>query len=168
MPIEQTKKMLSEQSIKELERLKSLYSVRKSVVLMALHVVYNQFGYLNRKAMTEAAEIVELPVIDLEQAGSFYTMFPQEQVGKFHIQVCRTLSCYLRGAENLVEYLKQKMNIEMGGITQDGLFSLAEVECLGSCGTAPVMQINDTYYENLTKAKVDQILEDLKNKAKND
>jgi len=162
-----TKKYLSEESLKELQRLKNLYPVRKSAVLMVLHVVYDQFGYLNNDAMTEAAEIIELPLMDLKQAGSFYTMFPQQPVGKFHLQVCRTLSCYLNGAEDLAGFLKEKLNIEMGGVTGDGIFSLTEVECLGSCGSGPMMQVNDTYYENLTRAKVETILEDLRGKAKN-
>jgi NADH-quinone oxidoreductase subunit E len=83
-------------------------------------------------------------------------------VGKYHIQVCTNLSCSLLGAEELVKYLEDKLKMKVGETTSDGLFTLSSVECLGSCGTAPVMQINQTYYENLTKAKVDQILEDLK------
>ena len=160
-------KYLTEDSVKEIQRLKNLYPVRKSAVLMVLHVVYDQLGYLNNDALTEAAEIIELPLIDLKQAGTFYTMFPQKPTGKYHIQVCKTLSCYLRGSEELVEFLKEKLNIKMGETTEDGIFSLTEVECLGSCGTSPMMQINDTYYENLTRAKAERILNDLKEKAKN-
>ena len=108
-----------------------------------------------------------LPVIDFEQAASFYTMFPSQPVGKYHIQVCRTLSCQLRGAEQLVDMLKETLEIGLGQMTPDGLFSLAEVECLGSCGTAPMMQINEDYYENLTRDRVNQILGELRNKAHN-
>jgi NADH-quinone oxidoreductase E subunit len=160
------KKMLSENSIKELNRLKDLYPERKSIVLMVLHVIYDQFGFLKYEAINEAAEIVDIPPMDFHQAASFYTFFPRKKVGKYHIQVCRTLSCYLRGSEDLVKYLLEKLKIGMGGITEDGLFSITTVECLGSCGTAPMMQINDTYYENLNKAKVDNILDDLRKKAK--
>jgi NADH-quinone oxidoreductase E subunit len=167
MPQETNTKHLSEISVKEILRLKDLYPVKKSAVLMVLHVVYDQFGYLKNEALTEAADIIELPLIDLKQAGTFYTMFPQKPTGKYHIQVCRTLSCYLRGAEGLVEFLKEKLNIKMGETTEDGIFSLTEVECLGSCGTSPMMQINDTYYENLTMAKAEKILDDLREEAKN-
>ena len=163
-----SKALLSERSIKEIRRLKDLYPELKSAVLMVLHVVYDQYGYIDSRAVREAAGIMELPVMDFEQAASFYTMFPPKKVGRYHIQVCRTISCMLRGSEELVEFLKEKLDIEIGGITGDGLFSLTEVECLGSCGTSPVMQINDTYYENLTRAGVEKILEDLRNKAKND
>lgn len=161
------KPILSEDSIKEIRRLKELYPKRKSAVLMVLHVIYDQFGYVDTDAMKEAAELMELPLIDFEQANSFYTFFPKKQVGKYHIQVCRTLSCQLRGAEELVSFLKEKLRIGLGGVTDDKVFSLAEVECLGSCGTAPMMQINDTYYENLTRARVERILNDLRKKAQN-
>lgn len=162
-----SKTALSEKSIKELKRLKDLYPVRKSAVLMVLHVVYDQFGFINSNAVPEAAEIMEIPVIDFEQAASFYTMFPREKVGKYHIQVCRTLSCELRGSLELVGFIKEKLNLNMGGITEDGLFSLIEVECLGSCGTAPMMQINDKYYENLNRAKTEKVFEELREQAKN-
>jgi len=158
---------LSEKSVKELKRLKDLYPVRKSSVLMVLHVIYDQYGYIDSEAVREAAEIMAIPRIDFMQAASFYTMFPPKKVGTYHIQVCRTLSCELRGSEGLTSYLKEKLGIEMGETTSDGLFSLTEVECLGSCGTAPVVQINDKYYENLSRAKVDKILEDLKAAAEN-
>lgn len=160
-----SQRILSEKSIKELKRLESLYPEKKSIILMVLHVIYDQFGFLKPDAIDEAAEIVGIPPIDFHQAASFYTFFPRKKVGKYHIQVCRTLSCYLRGSEELVEYLIEKLNIKMGEVTEDGLFSLTEVECLGSCGTAPVMQINDTYYENLDRAKVDSILAELRKKA---
>ena len=158
---------LSEKSIKELNRLKDLYPVRKSAVLMVLHVVYDQFGFINSEAVKDAAEIMEIPVIDFEQSASFYTMFPRKKVGKYHIQVCRTLSCELRGSEGLAKFLKEKLSIDIGGITEDGLFSLTEVECLGSCGTGPMMQVNDKYYENLNSAKTEKILDELRKQVLN-
>jgi NADH-quinone oxidoreductase subunit E len=166
--LEQTAKLtLSDKSRTEIMRLKGLYPQRKSAILMVLHVIYNQFGYISRDALGEAAIIMDLPLIDFEQSASFYTLFPGRQVGKFHIQVCRTLSCQLRGAELLVEMLKETLGIGLGQVTSDGLFSLAEVECLGSCGTAPMMQINEDYYENLTRDRVKQILGELRDKARN-
>lgn len=146
-------------------RLKNLYPQRKSAILMVLHVVFDQYGYIDKNALKEAAALMELPLIDFEQAASFYTLFPNKTVGKYHIQVCRTLSCHLRGALELTALLKEKLGIDIGGMTPDGLFSLAEVECLGSCGTAPVMQINEKYYENLSRKRVDEILSELRSKA---
>jgi NADH-quinone oxidoreductase subunit E len=158
--------VLSEDSVVEIGRLCGLYPERKSAVLMILHVIFSQFGHIDRDAVQEAAKIANLPLIDLAQAASFYTMLPVEPVGRYHIQVCRTLSCYLRGSVELMEVLKEKLGIEVGQTTQDGLFTLSEVECLGSCGTAPVMQINDAYYENLTRAKTESILNDLRKRAR--
>jgi NADH-quinone oxidoreductase E subunit len=133
---------------------------------MVLHVIYRQFGHIDKYALKEAAELMELPLIDFEQAASFYTLFPDRPVGKYNIQICRTLSCHLRGAEDLVNILKERLNIGIGEVTADGLFSLSEVECLGSCGTAPVMQINEEYYEDLTRDRVDEILGKLREKAR--
>ena len=90
-------------------------------------------------------------------------MFPRKQVGKYLIQVCQNISCTLMGAEGLIDYLGKKHGIRLGETTEDGLFTLVTVECLGSCGTAPMMQINDKYYESLTRAKVDEIIENLRN-----
>ncbi len=157
---------LSEKSIKELNRLKGLYPSRRSAVLMALHVVYDQFGFVGSEALGAAAEILEIPVMELQEAASFYTMFPRRKAGKYHIQVCRTLSCELRGSEELMRFLMEKLKVEMGGVTADGVFSLTEVECLGSCGTGPMMQINDKYYENLNRAKTEKILKELRERAK--
>lgn len=135
-------------------------------MLMVLHVVHKQFGYIDKNALKKAAQIMELPLIDFEQAVSFYTLFPRTPIGKYHIQVCRTLSCHLNGAEELIAFLKGKLGIEIGQTTQDKIFSLDEVECLGSCGSGPMMQINDTYYEHLTRAKVEKILDDLREDAR--
>lgn len=162
-----SKGRLTRETIDKITRLKGLYPQRKSAVLMVLYAIYDQYGYIDKDALRDAADLIELPVIDFEQAASFYTLFPNRPVGKYHIQVCRTLSCQLRGAEQLVSMLREKLGIKIGEVTPDGLFSLVEVECLGSCGTAPMMQINDAYYENLTRARVDEILDDLRRKASN-
>ncbi len=162
-----SKQILSADSIREIKRLKTVYPEKKSAILMILHVIHRQFGFIEKTALVEAAEIMELPIIDFEQSASFYTYFPSGKTGKYHIQVCRTLSCYLRGAEEVKTYLKELLKIKNNETTEDGLFSLTEVECLGSCGTAPVIQINDDYYENLTRERVDEIINDLRNKSKN-
>jgi len=93
---------------------------------------------------------------------SFYTMLNMKPIGRHHIQVCRTLPCALRGAEKITGFIKQRLGIEVGHTTADGRFTLSEVECLASCGTAPMMQIGDDYYENLTEEKVMEILGELK------
>lgn len=155
--------VLTEKSRLRIKELLDVFPMKQSVVLPVLHIVYEQFGYLDSQALKEAAAITGVPAVYFEEAASFYTMFPLKPVGKYLIQVCHNISCTLMGAEGLIEYLKEKLGIEMGGTTDDGLFTLVAVECLGSCGTAPMMQINDSYYENLTRARVDEILETLRN-----
>ena len=159
------KEILSEDSKRRIKDLASLFPEKQSIVLMVLHTIYDQFGYLNPEAIKEASLITGIPDVYIEEAASFYTMFPLKPVGKYLIQVCHNISCTLMGAEGLIDYLTEKLGIKPGGTTNDGLFTLVTVECLGSCGTAPVMQINDTYYENLTKAKVDEILDRLREQA---
>lgn len=154
--------MLSEATQKKIAELKDRYPEKKTAILPAMHVVLAEVGYYNENILKQIADLLELSEMQVSETVSFYTYFPMEGVGRYHIQVCTNLSCNLLGAEELVKYLEDRLKIKVGETTSDGLFTLSSVECLGSCGTAPVMQINETYYENLTKAKVDQILEELK------
>lgn len=154
--------ILSNHTLERLEILLKTFPHKKSIVLPALHLVYEQFGYLDKPAIAEIARRSGIPDIFFEEGMNFYTMFPTKPVGKFLIQVCHNISCTLMGADELVRYLKEKLDIEVGETSADGLFTLVTVECLGSCGTAPMMQINDTYHENLTKEKVDKILAKLR------
>ena len=154
--------MLSETTQKKISELRDRYPEKKTAILPAMHVVLNEVGYYNQDILKQIASLLGLSEMEVSETVSFYTYFPKEGVGKYHIQVCTNLSCSLLGAEQLVDYLEDKLKIKVGETTPDKLFTLTTVECLGSCGTAPVMQVNQTYYENLTKAKVDQILEDLK------
>jgi len=105
--------------------------------------------------------VLNIPAGEIAEAASFYTMFPKQPVGKYLIQVCHNISCALLGAESLIGYLEHKLGVQVGETTPDNLFTIVRVECLGSCATAPMMQINQDYYENLTKKKVDRILEQL-------
>lgn len=112
--------------------------------------------------MKEIASLLNLPESHVIGVATFYTMFNKKPVGKYHLQVCTNVSCGLLGAEKISEYICKKLGVEMGGTTPDKKFTVSEVECLGSCGTAPMMQINDDYHENLTSEKIDKILQDLK------
>ncbi len=154
--------MLSEITQKKIAELKDRYPEKKTAILPAMHVVLSEAGYYNQDILRRIADLLGLTEMEVSETVSFYAYFPKEGVGKYHIQVCTNLSCSLLGAEQLVDYLEDKLKIKVGETTPDKLFTLSTVECLGSCGTAPMMQVNQTYYENLTKAKVDQILEDLK------
>jgi len=157
--------ILSEASVNEIKKKMSRYPRNKSAVLPAITVAYRQVGYLNAELYREISKIIKIPYLEVAEAASFYTMFPKEPVGKYLIQVCHNISCALLGADSLISYLEEKLAIKKGETTPDNLFTLISVECLGSCTTAPMMQINDEFYENLTHEKVDKILEELRRKA---
>ncbi len=157
--------ILNEKSVAEIKKKMVRYPRRKSAILPAITVAYRQVGHLNGELYREVSQIIEIPVIDIATAASFYTMFPKEPVGKYLIQVCHNISCALLGADSLIGYLEEKLGIKKGETTEDDMFTLISVECLGGCTAAPMMQINDEFYENLTREKVDKILEDLRNKA---
>ena len=138
------------------------YPTKQAAVMPVLFLAQGEFGHTSQEVMELVAETLELSYAHVYGVATFYTMYNKKPVGKYHIQLCRTLSCAMMGGEALQEYLEEKLNIKEGQTTADGKFTLATVECLASCGTAPMMQINRTYYENLTPEKVDQILEELK------
>jgi NADH-quinone oxidoreductase subunit E len=153
--------VLSENVKAQIKQFKGKYPDPKSALLTALHVAQREHGWLSPEVMRDVAEVMDLPPTEVASVASFYTMFNRQPVGENLIQVCTNISCSLLGAEHIVEYLKDKLGIDVGETTPDNKFTLAIVECLGSCGTAPMMQINDTYYESLTEEKIDQILEEL-------
>jgi NADH-quinone oxidoreductase subunit E len=152
--------VLSSEARERILQLKSQYPRAKSALLPALHLAQREHaGWLSDEVMAEVADVIGLPPAEVRSVASFYTMFKRQPVGKHLVQVCTNISCSLLGAEHIVDHLKQALGIEVGETTPDGLFTLLEVECLGSCGTAPMMQIDDVYYENLTVERVDEILE---------
>ena len=153
--------MLSENAKAEIKQIRAKYPDPKSALLTALHVAQREQGWLSSEVMQDVAGVMDLPPTEVASVASFYTMFNRQPVGANLIQVCTNISCSLLGAEHIVDYLKRKLSIDVGETTPDNKFTLVTVECLGSCGTAPMMQINDTYYENLTEEKVNRILEEL-------
>jgi NADH-quinone oxidoreductase E subunit len=127
--------------------------------LPALHLAQRDYGgWLPEEALDAVAAVMGLPATRVAAVASFHSMLRRRPVGRHLIQVCTNISCSLLGAEDLVWYLERKLGIHTGETTEDGRFTLVEVECLGSCGTAPAMQVDDQYYENLTEETVDQIL----------
>lgn len=157
--------ILTEETVRKIKEKAAQYPQRKSAILPALTFAYHQVGHLNEQIYREIAEVIDVPYVEVAEAATFYTLFPKQPVGKYLIQVCHNISCALLGADSLVAYLEEKLGIKKGETTPDNLFTLVTVECLGSCATAPMMQINQDYYENLTREKVDKILEELKAKA---
>ncbi|MDD4052828.1 MAG: NAD(P)H-dependent oxidoreductase subunit E [candidate division Zixibacteria bacterium] len=160
--------ILTDETIRQIKIRMARYPSRRSAILPALTAAYKQVGHLNPAIYREIARVMDIPYIEIAEAASFYTMFPKHEVGRYLIQVCHNISCSLRGADNLIAYIEQKLGIALGETTPDKLFTLIAVECLGGCATAPTMQINDTYYENLTRARVDEIIADLRAKEEQD
>ncbi len=148
----------SPETLKKFEETVARYPKKEAAMLPVLYLAQQEFGHLGPEAIEYVAKLMEQTPARVHGVVSFYTMYNMKPIGRHHIQVCRTLSCALGGAERITAFIKQKLGIETGQTTSDGTFTLSEVECLASCGTAPMMQINDDYYENLTEEKIDQIL----------
>lgn len=152
----------SENTLKSAQIILSHYPNKEAALLPLLHLAQKEFGYISLEAEKYVAQFLQLPLPRVHSVVTFYTMFSQKPLGKYHIQICKNISCSLLGAHHLIEYVINKLKIKHKEVTEDKKFSLELVECLGSCGTAPVIRINETFYENLTKEKVDKILNELK------
>ena len=137
------------------------YPHPKAAVLPVLWEVQRAEGWVTSEAEAWVADRLGVSPAHVHGCVTFYTMYKQRPLGKYHIQVCTTLTCMLRGCDELLDHLKQKLGIEEGQVTPDGKFSLVRVECLGSCGTAPMFQLNDDYHEDLSPVKVDALLDGL-------
>ncbi|MBI4945291.1 MAG: NADH-quinone oxidoreductase subunit NuoE [Bacteroidetes bacterium] len=139
---------------------------QKSAILPILHIAQAEFnGWLSVEVMDYVATLLKIQPVEVYEVASFYSMFNLKPVGKCVIEVCRTGPCWLMGAEDLVKFIEKKLGIKEGQTTPDGMFTLKTVECLASCGTAPMMQIGEKYHENLTFEKCDTILDEYKNKG---
>ncbi|MGQ0556540.1 MAG: NADH-quinone oxidoreductase subunit NuoE family protein [Nitrospiraceae bacterium] len=152
----------SEKYKDEIADILSRYPVTRSALIPLLYVAQRDQGYVTESAMQEIAHLLGLTPPQVYETITFYTMFNLKPVGTFHIQVCKSLMCALVGSDTVIEWVKTKLGIGPGESTPDGLFSLSVVECLAACGTGPMMQINEDYYEQLTENKLDRILTDLR------
>lgn len=154
--------MLKDKHQKEIDDILSRYPVRRSALLPLLYLAQQEEGYVSEAAMKEIAGMLRLTPPQVYETVTFYTMLSLKPLGKFHIQVCKSLMCGLVGSDTVLGWMKSKLGIGPGETTADKLFTVSAVECLGACGTGPMMQINEDYYERLTEDKVDRILADLK------
>ncbi len=135
---------------------------QKSALLPVLHLAQSEFdGWLSTAVMDYVASVLNIKPIEVYEVASFYSMYNLEPVGKCLIEVCQTGPCWLRGSDDIIEHLEKKLGIKNGETTSDGMFTLKTVECLGSCGTAPMLQCGADYYEHLTNEKVDELLDKL-------
>lgn len=150
---------MSQLAEERLARLLEIYPKRKSAIMPALHLAQQEHGWLRPESIRWVAEKVGVSYSHVIQVATFYTMYYKKPVGKYHIQVCRTLSCMICGARKLTSYIKDRLEIAPGEITNDGMWSYEEVECLGSCGSAPMVEINDVYFENLTAESLGSLMD---------
>ena len=152
----------SQETLKKFDEIVRRYPKQEAAMLPVLYLAQEEFGYLSQEAIEYVAKMMGSPVAQVYGVVTFYTMLNMKPIGRHHIQVCRTLPCALKGAEGITAFLESKLGIAPGETTPDGRFTLSEVECLASCGTAPMMQVNDAYYEDLNEKKIDEILGRLK------
>jgi NADH-quinone oxidoreductase subunit E len=150
--------------IPEFEKLRERFpeGFESSLVLPCLRRIQEDRGYVADPDIEELAAYLGVPQIQIEEVLSFYTQFRRKPIGRWHLQMCHNVSCSMRGAERLLDHVQKRIGVGPGETTPDGRFTLSTVECLGSCGTAPLMMVNEAYHENLTSEKLDELLEGLK------
>lgn len=136
------------------------YPDKQSAMMPILWLAVEEFGWISPQVEQIVGEVLNKPVNHVHSVVTFYTMYPRRSMGKHHIQICRNISCWLSGAHGLVEHLKNTLGIEAGEVTADGKFSLEEVECLAYCECAPALRMDGRYEGNLTRGKIDQLIQD--------
>jgi NADH-quinone oxidoreductase subunit E len=148
----------------EFERMKARFPAgfESSLTLPCLRRIQEERGYIADEDIELLVEYLGVPRIQVEEVLTFYTQFRRKPIGRWHLQTCRNVSCSMRGCERLIDHLQSKLGIRSGQTTPDGRFTLSTVECLGSCGTAPVVMVNDAYHENMSVAKLDALIEELR------
>jgi NADH-quinone oxidoreductase E subunit len=152
----------SEERKREIAELRKRYETAQAMLLPVLWMAQEDFGWISCAAMELVAETCESSPAWVYSLATFYTMFELQRPIRYHIQVCHNLSCALCGSDDILAHLEERLGIKRGEATEDGQFRLTGVECLASCGTGPMMQVNDAYYENLTRERVDELLEEWK------
>ena len=153
--------MLSESARHRIQELIGKYPQKRSALIPALRLVQEEAGYVSQELRCEMAPLFDLSPNEVQEVASFYTMIHTKPVGRYVLQVCTNISCMLCDAGGILDHLKAKLGVRPGETTPAGKYTLLEVECLGSCGTSPVMQVNDDYHEELTPEKIDRILDGL-------
>jgi NADH-quinone oxidoreductase E subunit len=158
--------MISEQAKQRMRALASRYPVARSAVMPALYIAQQEEGYITQEALQAVAEAIGITVGDVESVATFYTMYYQQPPGRKVIKVCTSISCYLRNCDALLKHLEQRLGINRGETTADGNYTLMTTECLASCGTAPVLQVNNEFVENVTPEMVDALIDEWNRNAK--
>jgi NADH-quinone oxidoreductase subunit E len=151
-----------EEAKKRFDYILTRYPTREAALLPTLHLVQETWGYISPEAVHYVGELLDLSPATVFGVVSFYDMYDQKQVGKYRLRVCTNLSCMVSNAYDIYEHLCDKLKVNPHETTRDGLYTVLEVECLGSCGTAPVVQVNNDYHESMSVEKMDALLEKLK------
>lgn len=158
----------SEEQLKKVQEIMTRYpeGKQKSALLPVLHEAQDAFGgWLDVPVMDYVAELLSIKPIEVYEVATFYSMYNLKPVGKHLLEVCQTGPCMLNGSDDIIAYIKEKLGINAGETTPDGLFTLKPVECLGACGYAPMMQLGKTFREHLTKEKIDKLIDECRNQA---
>ncbi|MBI4447258.1 MAG: NAD(P)H-dependent oxidoreductase subunit E [Acidobacteria bacterium] len=150
------------ENLTKLQEMVGRYRVKRAALLPALNLAQQQLGYISPEVEDYVAGLLNVPVVDVHEVVTFYTLYKQRPSGRHHIRLCRNISCWLRGSESIEGYLNQSLGAGEGEVSQDGRFSWEKVECLGACEIAPMLQLDDDYYGSLTREKVEEILKNVK------
>lgn len=154
---------LSEEGLAVVKKELSRYEVKESAIIPSLFVAQKEnSGWINAEVIRYLSQVMDIPESKINEVFKFYTMFNQQPVGKYHVQVCANISCALEGGRELASHICHELNIGLGDVSADGRFTVSRVECLGSCGTAPMMQVNDKYFEKLTPDTAMNLLRGMK------
>lgn len=153
-----TQELLSSKLQEEIKELMASYPKPQSAILMALHLIQEELGWVPEPAQAQVAEIFGMPPQDVTTLVSFYYMYHRKPVGRYVLKVCKSISCYLCGSERVIQQLEDKLQIKMGETTPDGEFSIVGSECLAACTGAPCLQVNDRFYENCSTERIDDLL----------
>jgi NADH-quinone oxidoreductase E subunit len=159
--------LISETYAAEIERLIARYPDKKSAVLPLMHLAQREYGYMSREAMREVANILDVDPTHVLSLSGFYSLYYEEPTGKYVLEICNDLACALRGADEFVEMACEKLGVALDGTTDDGLFTIKSVMCLGACDRAPMLQCNLKFEEHLDEAKFDALLARLRAEAEN-
>ncbi|MEX2116498.1 MAG: NADH-quinone oxidoreductase subunit NuoE [Bacteroidota bacterium] len=151
--------MLSPENLQRIEILRKSYPHAQAMVLPVLWIAQEQYGYISQETMKEVATLLNLPFGHILGVVTFYTMYHTKPVGKNHIEVCTNVSCMIRGSEKIIRHLEGKLGITVGETSNDGAWTLSEVECMGACAGAPMCAVGEEYYENMTPESVDRMIE---------
>ena len=149
---------LSDTAEKRAQEVIVQYPRKRSAVMPLLYIAQEETKYITQQAVDWVASKLDMPPVQVWEVATFYTMYYKKPVGRYHVQICRTLPCALRGARKVSEFFHQRLGLNPGEVSADGMWSFEEVECLGSCGTAPMCQINDVFFENLTDERMEGIV----------